>query len=243
VKNDLRLLRACCLSGFVGSAMYLAGDMLFYGAFRSGSDFHPYQLMAGHSATRLIAGGLLGPIASLFSAFGMLLFYLTLKPGSRRLACTASALLAAMILFGGSYHALYTVLGFASQASNGGLPILQEVTSLRNAIGWPLYICGIAGSLITYWLTLARETLFPRWLLLLLPTTLSLASTAFPKVFHSIPAPLGGIILGGWINGTFVVFFAACVLVFWGGFRQRRDGYPSSASRVTLLSEDINEKN
>ena len=96
-------LRWCCLSGLVGSLLFLAGDMLFYGSWSSGADFHPYQQMGQRSTDLLVLGGAIGPVAALFSALGMGVFALTLEPASRKLANTAAILLAIMILIGGSY--------------------------------------------------------------------------------------------------------------------------------------------
>jgi hypothetical protein len=75
------LVRQCCLSGLLGSVLFLSGDMLFYGNWSSGADFHAYHEMAARPLALLVIGGALGPVAALFSAFGMGIFYLTLKSG------------------------------------------------------------------------------------------------------------------------------------------------------------------
>jgi len=66
----------------------------------------------------LVIGGALGPVAALFSVCGMGIFYLTLKAGGRKLAFTAATLLAVMMLIGSSYHAVFTVFGFASKVGD-----------------------------------------------------------------------------------------------------------------------------
>src|SRR5580693_4325060 len=73
-----RLARLCCLSGLLGGVLFLVGDMLFYGSWSSGADFHSFRVMAGRPDAELVVGGALGPVAALFSAFGMGIFYLTL---------------------------------------------------------------------------------------------------------------------------------------------------------------------
>jgi len=215
--SSYRLARLCCLSGLLGSVLFLTGDMLFCGSWSSGAEFHCFRVMAERPVAELVIGGALGPLAALFSAFGMGIFYLALASGGRRLAFAASVLLAIMILIGSSYHAVFTVFGFASKVADSATreTLLAQIASLRNTISYPMYASGVAGSAVVYWLALRRKTRFPRWLLLFLPTTLSLASDAFRGFFLAIPAPLGGILRGGWINGSFVLFFAMATLVFW----------------------------
>ena len=213
----LPLLRLCCLSGLLGSSLFLAGDMMFYGTLSSAADFHPLVEMAHRPLSAIVIGGLLGPIAAIFSGFGMGVFYLTTKSGSRRIALAITAALAIMMFTGGAYHAIYAVFGFASRVSDPSIRqnLIAQVASLRNAVSWPMYLAGITGTLLAYFLPFYRKTLFPRWLLILLPTTLSMADSAFRPIFLRIPAPLGSLIRGGWINGSFVLFFAAASLLFW----------------------------
>ena len=215
--RNIRLMRLCCLSGLFGSILFLGGDMLFYGNFVSGAEFHPYSEMAARSLLLLIAGGAIGPIAALFSAYGMGIFYWTLEPGSRKWARVTAALLAIMMLIGGAYHALYTCLGFAAKVTEKTTRemLLTQVASLRDTISYPMYAAGGAGTVLAYLLVFLSKTRFPRWLLIFLPTTLSLASSTFRSYFLLIPAPVGGLVRGGWINGSFVLFFGIATCVFW----------------------------
>lgn len=212
-----RLVRLCCLSGLLGSVLFLSGDMLMYGNWTSAADFHPYREMAERPVAQLVIGGALGPVAALFSAFGMGTFYLTLKSASRKLACAAATLLAVTILIGASYHAVFAVFGFASKVMDQATreTLLAQVASLRGTISYPMYASGLAGTASVYFLALGKKTLLPRWLLIFLPTTLSMASDVFRNLFMMIPAPLGGIFRGAWINGSFVMFFAIATYVFW----------------------------
>jgi hypothetical protein len=210
-------VRLYCLAGLLGSVLFLTGDMLFYGSWASGANFHAYRQMAERPVTELVIGGALGPVAALFSAFGMGIFYVTLKSASRKPAFGAAVLLAMMMLIGGSYHAVFTVFGFASKVTDPMTreTLLAQVANLRNTISYPMYASGLAGTALVYFLAFWKRTQFPRWLLLFLPTTLSLASDALRNLFVIIPAPIGAIIRGGWINGSFVLFFAVASGVFW----------------------------
>lgn len=217
--SDTRIacLRLCCLAGLLGSVVFVTGDMLFYGTWSSGAAFHPYQQMVQRSTALLVLGGAMGPVAALFSSLGMGVFALTLEAAGRKPANTAALLLAVMMLIGGSYHAVYTCLGFASKLTDPSARemLLVQVTGLRTAISYPMYAAGLTGTALVYWLALAKKTRFPRWLLLFLPTTLSMATSPFREYFLMVPAPLGGVIRGGWINGCFVLFFGIATCVFW----------------------------
>jgi hypothetical protein len=212
-----RLVRLCCLSGLLGSMLFLSGDMLFYGTLSSGAGFHPYVEMAQRTSMQLVIGGALGPVAALFSAIGMGLFYLTMGSGNRRLAGTVAILFAVTMLIGGSYHAVYTVFGFAAKIADPAVreQLMDAVTTLRDTIYYPMYAAGISGTALAYGLGLWKKTQFPRWLLVLLPTTLSLASSALHNYFLLLPAPVGGLIRGGWINASFVLFFGVATIAFW----------------------------
>jgi hypothetical protein len=218
------LARLCCLSGLAGSMLFLTGDMLWYGSWSSGVAFQPFVEMAQRSNATVIVAGAIGPVAALFSAFGMGVFFIALEPAGRRLAATAAALLAVMMLIGGSYHALYGCFGFAAKIQDEALrkTLIAEVAGMRDAVSYPMYAAGLAGTGLVYVLALWKKTRFPRWLLLLLPTTLSEASTVFRAWFVAVPAPLGAVLRGGWINGSFVLFFAVASLCFWRAETPRR---------------------
>jgi hypothetical protein len=191
--------------------------MLFYGDWSSGADFHAYHTMAERPVAELVIGGALGPVAALFSAFGIGIFYLTLESGGRKWAFATAVLLAVMMLIGSSYHAVFTIFGFASKVAEPEPreALLAQIASLRNTISYPMYASGLAGTAFVYWIALWRKTRFPRWLLLFLPTTLSMAGGTFRCVILRIPAPLGGFLRGGWINSSFVLFFTIATWVFW----------------------------
>jgi hypothetical protein len=204
----------CCLSGLTGSLLFLAGDMLFYGSFSSGAAFHSLAEMAQRPVPILVAGGALGPIASIFSAAGMGFFFFTLASVNRKLALTSALLMAVTMLLGGSYHALFTCFGFAARVADEPTreTLIHQVAGLRDTVGMILYATGLSGTAIVYFLGFSRRAALPRWLLIFLPSTLSLATSVFSGVFAAIPAPIGGIVRGGWINGCFVLFFAIATI-------------------------------
>jgi len=195
----------------------LSGDMLFYGAWVSGADFHARQQMAAKSVARLVLGGSLGPIAGILYAMGMGIFYIKLAPGGKRLAGAGAGLLAITMLIGGAYHAVFTNFGFAAKVQDAAVRnvLAAQVRSLYDVLSNLTYFTGIPGTLLVYWTALRKRTLFPRWLLLFIPTVLTLVDTVLNPWFLLLPGPWGGLVRGGWINGCFVVFFAVATVVFW----------------------------
>jgi hypothetical protein len=72
----------------------------------------------------------------------------------------------------------------------------MQITSLRDTISYPMYATEMAGTALAYWQGLSTKTQFPRWFLIFIPTSLSMASSVFRNYFLMIPAPIGGIIWG-----------------------------------------------
>lgn len=195
----------------------LAGDYLFYGAFTSGRDLNPLAIMRGRADWQLLLGGAVGPVAAMLYAVGMLIFFLTLKPVNYWLAAFASLALAAMALIGGAYHAVFTMYGFVGRVDDQTQRalLIGSVRALYNWLASMSYIFGAVGTLTVLILGVRQRGEFPRWLLLLLPTILVVLCLMLTPMFTMIPAPLGGLIRGGRINGSFVLFFALATWVFW----------------------------
>ncbi len=212
-----RLLRCSCLCGLLGSLLMLTGDMLFYGSWLSGRDFSSFHEMSLKPVTQLVIAGSIGPIAGIFYALGMGVFYLILQSAGKRLAAVAAGLLAATMLIGGAYHAVFTTFGFAARVADPATraALTSQIYSLYGLLSGFTYVTGIPGTALVFLLALRKRTLFPRWLLVFMPTLLSLGSQVFHDWLLMIPAPLGGVIRGGWINGSFVLFFAIATCVFW----------------------------
>ncbi|HVO62531.1 MAG TPA: hypothetical protein VMT53_16475 [Terriglobales bacterium] len=114
--------------------------MLFYGTWSSGAALRPHEQMADRAVGLLVIGGAIGPVAALFSEIGRGVFGITLERGNKGTPNVAAALLAIMMLIGGSYHAVYTCLGSASKVIDDSTrqTLLGDVSSLRSAIGHTL---------------------------------------------------------------------------------------------------------
>lgn len=205
--NKLQLLS---LSGILGSVLMFSGDMLLYYEPVSGHDYNSAARMSTMPIERLIAGGLIGPVASIFSILSGYLFYLIFRSVNKFLAKVLFVFFAILFVFAGSYHAMFPNLGFI-----GRLPESlqsQQLLFIRTylkSIYTLIYICGTFWTLILFYLVIFKKSLYPIWMLLFTPTLLILLSSL---VKNYIPYPLGAIIYGGWINLCFILFFSACFL-------------------------------
>jgi hypothetical protein len=204
-----RSLASLALAGVLGGLLYLTGDFLFYGRLGSAAEFRSLATMASRSDTLLIAGGVVGPIASAGYILGTLAIYLQLRERQPRVALTHLVGWSGMFLAGIAYHALYATRGFAAKLpEEAATASLARLEALMDTLYAGEASFGIVGT-IAFAVAVLRGATYPRWTLLLLPTLWSLASFIADKV----PAPVGALVKGGWINGWFTTFFFVAYLV------------------------------
>ena len=198
--------------GIIGSLLMFIGDMLLYFEPVSGLDYNSIAKMSTMPIDRLIAGGLIGPIASIFYLIGGYIFYIVFRPVNKVLASILFACFAIMFILAGSYHAMFPNFGFI-----GRLPEAlqsQQLLFIHTYLGLiytVIYIFGIFWTLLLFYLVIFKKSLYPIWMLLFTPTLLVLLSQSLKDY---IPYPLGAIIYGGWINLCFMLFFIVCFLHF-----------------------------
>jgi hypothetical protein len=202
-----RFILLFCLSGILGGILMLAGDWLFYFSISSGKDFHSFEVMRRMSDTRLIAGGVVGPLGAILYSLGSFSLYFAFKDINKMLALVISSLMVIMFINGAAYHTLFTTYGFIYKIND---PLIfavlkHQLDSLSSVLYSIEMIAAIPATLIFYFLVLLRKTLYPKWIVFIFPTTLSLIE----DVAQIIPYPFGGVIAGSWINGWFIIFFCA----------------------------------
>ena len=207
--NKLQLLS---LFGILGSLLMFTGDMLLYYEPVSGLEYDSVARMATMPINRLIAGGMAGPVASIFSLVSTYMFYLVFRRINKILAIILFASLAIEFIVSGTYHAMFSNFGFVgrlpeSMQAQQVLFIRTYLKSFYNII----FICGTIWTLLLFYLVIFKKSLFPVWILLFTPTLLILLGGT---IKNYIPYPYGGIIYGGWINLCFVLFFTVCFLHF-----------------------------
>lgn len=208
--KSISKLQLFSLAGILGSLLMFSGDMLLYFHLVSGADYNSVPIMSKMPINRIIAGGLMGPIAGAFSVLGGYLFYLVFKSINRFLAAFMFIFFALMFIASGSYHAVFASLGLV-----GRLPephqaeqLLFLKTYLKSIYSF-IFACGLIWTLLLFYLVIFTKTIYPKWMLFFTPTLLLLLSPYFKDL---IPYPLGGILYGGSINLIFMLYFTVCFI-------------------------------
>jgi hypothetical protein len=206
------------LVGLAGALLFFAGDMLFYGYFGDGASFHQgmIETVQRDSVQRLVAGGLVGPIAALLCMVGFWHVRANVVTRSPRLGQLMFFAFIALMVVGSATHALWTVKGLAIKYCTGNLsaPCPELLAATQDY--WKLLyemaeIPGYLGSLLLLVLVLLGRTSYPRWTAIANPGVLLVAS----YLAELVPAPLGAVLVGGSTNLSIATFFLVSVATTW----------------------------
>ena len=219
--NRSHFTNLCGVLGICGSLLLFAGDMLLYGNFGGGSEFETtYRtVIQGSSDQSLVWGGVLGPIATVFYFLGFYHIYSRVSARSAGLALIIVASCLVGMIFGGSYHAMWTIRAFLIKAQPlfSGPTLDSYETLFRQIVTYTrlfyraaevLWLFG--GGLLLY-AVVSGKSLFPRWTALVNPALLFLVS----PLAQLIPAPIGLIVVGGYINIAMCLFFMVATVSTW----------------------------
>jgi hypothetical protein len=213
--------RATGLAGLAGAALFLVGDMLFYGYWGPGNTFETGMrtVVEGASVARLYAGGLLGPLAAALCILGFWHVYLNVRPGMRRSGVVMLVLLVAMMISGSAVHTLWAARGLAWKFCAGGPQSCSSLVAATDAYWVLAYdtaaVPGYAGLILLGLLVVTRRTWYPAWTVVANPGVLILLS----PLAATIPEPLGAPLVGGSTNLAITLFFVVSLVTTW----QRRE--------------------
>lgn len=200
------------LFGILGALMMFTGDMLLYYEPVSGPDYNSILRMSTMPINRLIAGGLIGPIASIFFILGGYLFYILFKPINKLFASILFALFAIIYILAGTYHSMFPNFGFVGRLSADLQPQqLDYIHRYLDIIYSIMLYLGIIWTALLFYLVIFKKSLYPKWLLIFTPTILVLLSGTIRSI---TPYPLGAIIYGGWLNLSYLIFFTVSLIHF-----------------------------
>jgi hypothetical protein len=209
-KTSLQVLG---LLGIGGALLMFFGDMCLYGHWGSGGDFASNLplVLSDESDGRIILGGFIAPIAVVLYFFGFYSVYRMIAPKSRMLAILVAGSAAVMMLFGGTYHAMWSIrallikAGLSTGEYQGMYSQIKDYTLLFYDT---MLVVGGIGFLLLLFAVVSGKSLYPRWTAIVNPGFL------FMLYFltSDIPAPLGAIIHGGYLNLVSVVFFSVSLI-------------------------------
>lgn len=200
------------ITGYIGllaSLVMFTGDMLLYFTTQAFGDFEKELLpsMANVSLARLIAGGILGPLAACLYIVGFYHIYLTVKDSYKIQGKVMLTIFSISIIVGGAFHAFFPAFGIVSaqghpEMINFLMQYLQYfagISFILMAIGWLVFI----------YLTIGKKTLYPRLMIVATPMVWIWASL----LWGYLPQPYLIVIAGGWNNLVLTIFFIVSLAV------------------------------
>ncbi len=205
-------IRILGLIGLGAALLMFVGDMCLYGHFGNGGDAISKLVISNESDTRIVVGGFIGPIAAILYCVGFFSVYFMISPRSRMLAIVIAGGAAAVMAIGGAYHAMWSIRAFLIKAglSSGDYQALYSQIKDYTLLFYNTMFAGAEViSLLLLFAVLSGRSLYPRWSVVVNPGILLLLR----PLADLIPAPLGAIVSGGYLNLMFVVFFSVSVLV------------------------------
>ncbi len=210
---NYKLLYRLSFLGITGGVLMFVGDMLFYYKPVSGKAFDSLVTMGEQNIERLILGGMIGPIAGILYASAALIFYFAFKNISGFAAKLISGFWIIMFIVGGTYHAVFPNYGFVGRLPSEHRTVqTQYVFDLIHHLYLISFILGLISSLYLIYIILTKNTIFPKWIILITPTFLTLLNPILKQYY---PYPFGAVLYGGWVNLCFILFFAVCFAVFY----------------------------
>ncbi|MBR1584553.1 MAG: hypothetical protein IJ662_03315 [Clostridia bacterium] len=203
--------------GLLGALLMFSGDMLLYYTpedFSYGPKSSKEEKIQGIidvmkrlPAKRIMAAGMIGPIAAFFYCVGFYHIVLIANEQSRALATAAFLLSCFGIITGGAYHSHCSYLGLLGDDKYRNA--LHIVARYFQKLPLILYAGEGAGFLLLICLIAAGNTVLPRWMFLVSPGILFLLKPAVGR----LPKGIRVIVSGGWTNLISVIYYAASLLV------------------------------
>ena len=203
--------------GLAGALLMFAGDMLLY---YTPEDFtyDPkssaeekikaiINVMKSLPAKRVMAGGMIGPVAAFLYCVGFYHIVLITNEQSHTLAMAAFLLSCFGIIAGGAYHSHCAYLGLLGDDKDRAA--LNTVMNYFQKLPLILYAGEGIGFLLLVILIANGKTVLPRWMFLLSPGILFLLK----PVVGRLPKGIRIIISGGWTNLISVIYYTAVLIV------------------------------
>ena len=202
--------------GLIGALLMFAGDMLLYYTpkdFSCGPKSSTEErinaiidVMKGLPARRVMAGGMIGPVAAFLYCGGFYHIVLMTNEQSYTLAMAAFLLSCLGIITGGAYHSHCAYLGLLGDDRDRAA--LGKVMRYFQKLPLIMYVGEGIGFLLLVFLIMTGNTVLPRWMFLLSPGILFLLKPAVGR----LPKGVRIIVSGGWTNLISVIYYAAVLI-------------------------------
>ena len=202
--------------GLAGALLMFAGDMLLYYTPKDFS-YGPksstekrlnaiIDVMKSLPARRVMAGGMIGPVAAFLYCVGFYHIVLMTDEQAHTLAMAAFLLSCFGIITGGAYHSHCAYLGLLGD--NRDRAALEKGMRYFQKLPLIFYIGEGIGFVLLAFLIVTGKTVLPRWMFLLSPGILFLLK----PVVGRLPKGIRIIVSGGWTNLISVIYYAAALI-------------------------------
>ncbi|MBQ9239653.1 MAG: hypothetical protein IJ191_10175 [Treponema sp.] len=202
------MFTATVVIGLCAALLLFSGDMLLYftpDSYEMDGTFAPYiGIMSQFSERRIIAGGILGPIAAFLYCIGCMHFYFVFRLEYRFIAFVLGILFVFGCIIGGAYHSHFPYLGLVCENDSAAKKVSAYIQTVQKFFLFPLMvsellftICIVCG--ITY---------YPRWFALCTPCVTYFLGYIMVK----LPQPFRAVLFGGWYNLMFAIYYAAVLI-------------------------------
>ena len=203
-------------AGLAGALLMFAGDMLLYYTpndfsygpkSSSGEKINAIiDIMKGLPAKRIMAGGMIGPVAAFLYCVGFYHIVLLTDKQAHALAMVAFLLCCFGIITGGAYHSHCAYLGLLGDDKYRNA--LDTATKYFQKLPLILYAGEGMGFLLLIFLIVTGKTALERWMFLFSPGMLFLLK----PVVGRLPKGVRVIVSGGWTNLISVIYYAAVLI-------------------------------
>lgn len=204
------------IAGLAGALLMFAGDMLLY---YTPEDFvydsksssaekiqAIVDVMKELPTKRVMAGGMIGPIATFLYCVGFYHMVLITDERMKTLAVTAFLFSCFGIITGGAYHSHCAYLGLLGE--DRFADALKAVQKYFQKLPLMYYAGEGIGFLLLVVLIVSGHTILPRWMFLLSPGILFLLRPAVGR----LPKGIRIIVSGGWTNLISVIYYLAVLI-------------------------------
>ena len=199
-----------------GALLMFAGDMLLYYTPKDFS-YGPkstteerlnaiIDVMKALPAWRVMAGGMIGPVAAFLYCVGFYHIVLMTNEQSHTLAMAAFLLSCFGIITGGAYHSHCAYFGLLGDDKDRAA--LEKAVRYFQKLPLILYAGEGIGFVLLVFLIVTGNTVLPRWMFLLSPGILFLLK----PVVGRLPKGIRIIVSGGWTNLISVIYYVAVLI-------------------------------
>ena len=225
ITGVMRLNKLTAIGGIFGAMTMFVGDVLLYAHWGpvesldqtivSRIPFRTSILLANE--LQLDISALLGILAIIGYCFGALHIYQRFDAGLKFLGVAAASLFALGTLFGGAYHALWSMYGKVLQASMvdpaSHASLLDSLKNTLDFMNTAAAIPVMLSLLVLVAVVVMGKTSFPRFFAVLTPLPLIVVSgmllTPLAEVVNS---PYSSLIKGTNFNIVMIIFFASSLI-------------------------------